>query len=254
MKLRWKITLGFVGMAYLIAPYFAGMFGLGKRNGPVLWLEWLHEMLYIIAYESVYDIKPRRGLDDIFLRRPFFYGLPERPYPKTRRLQMLEERKKRNPEGNDFGVKWAEARISEMEAEGQYSAFDKRRKIFYGESKIIIEEPADAQVLTDNVEILVEVVSAAPFLAKVPEGTVQRDRWAVKLRVLRVLNGAPETNIGETLTVHVHSPVQTFGVAVDSIKGKAFVVQYANAFAKDYWGDIEIDFRSGGWGEGLPNP
>jgi len=247
------IILGVLGMAYLAAPYFAGVMELGKRSGPVWWPEWLHETLYIIGCEGANGYKPRRAPEDIFLRRPFFYGLPERPYPKAKRLRMIEEREKRNPENDFSSMKEAEERVSEKEANGQYSMFDPRRKIFIGEAKHKNTTTlSNARESADKFEILAEVVSAAPFLIEMPEGGMQLKNWAVVLRVKNIVHGTPDATHGETITIHVHSPVQTFGVAVDEIAGKTFLVRYDDVFAKDYWGEVEIDFESGGWGSGLP--
>ncbi|MCL1888624.1 MAG: hypothetical protein FWF96_07125 [Kiritimatiellaeota bacterium] len=135
IRLGWKIVLSVVLFVYLVAPFFAGALGLGRRPGPVLWLEGWHDFLYSMGYEGSFHIKPRIGPGDIFLRRPFFYGLPERPYPKEKRLQMIEERRERDPDRDDWALRQFEKHISELEAEGQYFVFDSRRRIFFGESK-----------------------------------------------------------------------------------------------------------------------
>ena len=127
MKARWKITFGAVCMAYLVAPFFAGVFELGHRSGPVLWPENWHDGFFIIGCEGANGYKPRVGLESLFLRRAIFYGLPQRPYPKEKRLQIIEDCKKRDL----YSINWiltTEAQISEMEANGQYSIFDNRRK------------------------------------------------------------------------------------------------------------------------------
>ena len=128
------IAIGVVAVFYAIAPYYAGVLEIAPRSGPVLWAREWHTALYAIGCENYNGYKPREGLERIFLRRPFFYGLPERPYPKEKRLEILEERLNgRDPETvEDFFIKWAirtEAWISEQEESGQYSTFDRRRKI-----------------------------------------------------------------------------------------------------------------------------
>jgi len=102
------------------------------------------------------------------------------------------------------------------------------------------------QASDDKTEILAEVVSVSPLQTG---ETVQRKRWVVNLRVQRVLRGARGILPGEMISVHIHSVAQTFGVDLDTIKGKTFQIQYSDAFAKDYNGTIEVDL-SGGWGSG----
>ena len=128
------IILASLLAVYLAAPVIAGRLELGKRRGPVLWPEWLHETLFIIGCESANGYKPRVGWEDAFLRRPFFYGFPERPYPKETRLKMVKVSEKHNYGGWSPLIKMAEESVSEKEANGQYSMFDKRRKIFIREA------------------------------------------------------------------------------------------------------------------------
>ena len=130
--IRLVIILGVVGMVYVAAPYFAGMMELGGPRGPVLWPEKYHETLFVYGcdYANGY-MASGHSFEYELVRRALFYGLPERPYPKEKRLEVLKMMYGHHDDYIiDFMIDVHEKRISKREAEGQYSVFDKRRKIF----------------------------------------------------------------------------------------------------------------------------
>jgi hypothetical protein len=88
-----------------------------------------------------------------------------------------------------------------------------------------------------DVKILAEVLSAKPFQSN---ETIQIKRWLVELRVLQIMNGSPEINLNDKVTVQVHSVVKTFREEAELIKGKKYCLCYLNAFSKNYNGDIAV--------------
>lgn len=93
MKKRWIIIVvvsAIFGLFYLTGPYVAGMRAYGYRMGPVIYPESLHETLYIMGHESVYDQKPRLPLDEWMYYRPLFYGLPRRLKSEPERAAYIE--------------------------------------------------------------------------------------------------------------------------------------------------------------------
>jgi hypothetical protein len=118
MKRKWKIVIASVVGVYAIFPFIAGALELGARRGPVFYPSDYHSTLFILGCESFHDYKPRQGPASIFYRKALFYGLPERPYPKEKRIRMIEERRAKGM--NERIVKLyeeTEARISEFENE-----------------------------------------------------------------------------------------------------------------------------------------
>jgi hypothetical protein len=69
-----RVFLGIL-VLYLIAPLIAGVFRDGDRRGPkIFWIEH-HQLLFTLAYEFVYDEKPRPPAAE----RAWFYGLEGKP-------------------------------------------------------------------------------------------------------------------------------------------------------------------------------
>ena len=76
MRLRkFSIFASVVVILYLVFPVIAGLFAIGDRDGPKIYPESYHTMLYMISYEAVREEKPRQNP---FLERPWFYGFPRR--------------------------------------------------------------------------------------------------------------------------------------------------------------------------------
>lgn len=61
---------------YALFPLAAGLFGIGDRDGPKLYLEGHHDLLYSITYSLNHDDKPRVAAGSA---RPLFYGLARPP-------------------------------------------------------------------------------------------------------------------------------------------------------------------------------
>jgi hypothetical protein len=85
-KRRIIIALVALAMCYVSGPFLAGALSVGDRLGPAIYPESLHEGIYIMAYESFRNVKPREPIDNWMYRRPLFYGM-------TRRLKSQEDRK-----------------------------------------------------------------------------------------------------------------------------------------------------------------
>ena len=75
---------------YVLGPILAGAFRVGDRRGPIFYPAAFHEVLYIIAYESSHNGKPRMPLDNWMYRRPLFYGLPRRLRSREERQEYLD--------------------------------------------------------------------------------------------------------------------------------------------------------------------
>ena len=77
-KLNLSVVTTFI--LYLMGPIYAGLFGIGDREGPRIYSREYHSVLYMISYEMVRDEKPRLSIDASETERPIFYG-----FPRTRR-------------------------------------------------------------------------------------------------------------------------------------------------------------------------
>jgi hypothetical protein len=80
--MRANSTLSIVAalILYLEGPFIAGLLGIGDREGPRIYPEEYHTVLYITSYEMVRNEKPRVSIEMSELQRPIFYG-----FPRTRR-------------------------------------------------------------------------------------------------------------------------------------------------------------------------
>jgi hypothetical protein len=78
MKVNRVLIVVIAIVLYLIGPIIAGLLGLGERDGPIIYSSEYHTVLYIAAYESARNEKPRLSLDHGEFDRPLFYGLPRR--------------------------------------------------------------------------------------------------------------------------------------------------------------------------------
>jgi hypothetical protein len=69
-------SLALIALAYLSGPIIAGIFGIGNRAGPKIYPQGLHELLYIIAWESSSHDEGKPRLPAAFRAeyRPWFYG------------------------------------------------------------------------------------------------------------------------------------------------------------------------------------
>ena len=83
---------------YLIMPIVAGIFEIGNRWGPKIYPIWLHETLYMIAWEmsSHEGGKPRIGVWYREEYRPWFYGMYSRNDDPDFISQGIEEFKKKH--------------------------------------------------------------------------------------------------------------------------------------------------------------
>lgn len=72
MRRMVKILVPVV-VLYLVFPFIAGLLAIGDRDGPKIYSQTYHAILYTISYEIVHDQKPRRNIE---LDRPWFYGFP----------------------------------------------------------------------------------------------------------------------------------------------------------------------------------
>jgi hypothetical protein len=75
-KVLLASSLALVAIAYLSGPIVAGIFGIGNRAGPKIYPQGLHELLYIIAWESSSHHEGKPRLPAVFRPeyRPWFYG------------------------------------------------------------------------------------------------------------------------------------------------------------------------------------
>ena len=76
MRTKLILSVFAASMLYLAGPLFAGLFGIGDREGPRIYSSEYHTELYIISYEMVRDEKPRMNIETSELNRPIFYGFP----------------------------------------------------------------------------------------------------------------------------------------------------------------------------------
>ena len=86
--MKAKVTVGGIAglaMLYIAGPIVAGATRTGDREGPVVYPDELHTVLYIVGHEAAFQEKPRQRLDSWMYRRPLFYGL-------SRRLRSVAER------------------------------------------------------------------------------------------------------------------------------------------------------------------
>lgn len=67
-----------IGLLYLVFPFIAGLLAIGDRDGPKIYPETYHAILYRIGYGLVREDKPRRNIE---LDRPWFYGFPRHRTP-----------------------------------------------------------------------------------------------------------------------------------------------------------------------------
>lgn len=67
-----------LALCYVSGPIVAAAFRFGDRLGPAFYPESFHEMVYIMAYESMHDEKPRVPIDSWMYWRPLFYGFSRR--------------------------------------------------------------------------------------------------------------------------------------------------------------------------------
>jgi len=67
-------NLALTVILYLFFPLVAGLFAIGDRDGPKIYLSSYHTVLYMITYEWARSEKPR---ENPFYDRPWFYGFPE---------------------------------------------------------------------------------------------------------------------------------------------------------------------------------
>ena len=79
MRRMVKILIPIV-VLYLVFPFIAGLLAIGDRDGPKIYSQTYHAILYTVSYEMVRDQKPRRNLE---LERPWFYGFPRHPTQKA---------------------------------------------------------------------------------------------------------------------------------------------------------------------------
>ncbi len=75
-KALLALSLALVAIAYLSGPIIAGIFGIGNRAGPKIYPEGLHELLYVIAWQSSSHNEGKPRLPAVFRSeyRPWFYG------------------------------------------------------------------------------------------------------------------------------------------------------------------------------------
>ena len=78
MRMRTKVILSIVPVfvLYFTGPLTAGLFGIGDREGPRIYLVEYHTELYKITYQMSHDEKARMAIDAGETERPLFYGLP----------------------------------------------------------------------------------------------------------------------------------------------------------------------------------
>ena len=75
-KVLLASSLVLIALAYLSGPIVAGIFGAGNRAGPKIYPQGLHELLYVIAWESSSHDEGEPRLPAVFRSeyRPWFYG------------------------------------------------------------------------------------------------------------------------------------------------------------------------------------
>src|SRR5689334_18373956 len=76
-KILGALSLALVAIAYLSGPIIAGFYGIGNRAGPKIYPQGLHELLYMIAWESgSHDDGNKPRLPAVFRSeyRAWFYG------------------------------------------------------------------------------------------------------------------------------------------------------------------------------------
>jgi|UniRef100_UPI0037850B5D hypothetical protein len=90
MKHRRSTLVACLLIAYVSAPYLAGIYQIGEREGPVIYPEGYHSFVFQMGHESFHHEKSRQSLDVWMYKRPFFYGLPRRLKSEQERLEFIE--------------------------------------------------------------------------------------------------------------------------------------------------------------------
>jgi hypothetical protein len=85
-----KVFALLLGMAYAFAPVAAGLEGAGDRRGPLIYPEFYHAFLYVLAYRLTNegDGKPRVSY---FRTRPLFYGIEPGWRPRPANPSLAEQ-------------------------------------------------------------------------------------------------------------------------------------------------------------------
>jgi hypothetical protein len=77
-KLRALIVLTLLGIADAMLPAIAGAFKMGEREGPSIFAESYHSVVFRLGYSLAGHGKPRSSPDRMLQHRPHFYGLRPR--------------------------------------------------------------------------------------------------------------------------------------------------------------------------------
>ena len=83
---------------YAILPFMAGFLKVGDRDGPVIYNEEYHTVLYILGHEVRCGIKPRESMVWQLYNRPYFYFCSRRPKSKKERESFLKKWIERYPD------------------------------------------------------------------------------------------------------------------------------------------------------------
>ena len=75
---------------YALGPFFAGLLGIGQREGPRIYPEGYHTALFIIGYEALHESKPRLSISSYLYHRPLFYGFMPQPKSQSERDRIIE--------------------------------------------------------------------------------------------------------------------------------------------------------------------
>lgn len=63
MRLNHVLVIVISLILYLVGPLYAGLLGIGDRDGPRIYSKEYHTVLYMISYEMVRDEKPRVSIE-----------------------------------------------------------------------------------------------------------------------------------------------------------------------------------------------
>lgn len=85
--------------------------------------------------------------------------------------------------------------------------------------------------------IIAKVKAVAPLASRM---NARRHLWRVEMEAVQLVEGTPAVEPGDALAIRVHSVVRTFGHDTSEVIGKQFRLVYAQEFAEDYFGDLEV--------------
>jgi len=94
-----KKYLVLLALVYLALPVAAGFFKVGDQDGPRIYHESHHSLLYTFGYELANDNKePNASVFWLLTNRPWFYGMDRQQKPADEQLKIILDLQKEGKE------------------------------------------------------------------------------------------------------------------------------------------------------------